>query len=101
MITDETIRWIIGIVVIPGLAWSTVVIYLLRDIKRSSDALLRMHTQPDVNDSGFGTAKVHTVLGQVRDALWANTHYLKWFVKVASKEEPPPPPANLHEPEGL
>lgn len=88
--TEETARWLIGVVVVPGLAWATAVIWLLRDIKKGTDKLLEMHENPD--KYGFGSNHMTDVLEHLNITMGSMVHYLRWIAEQSTGKPPPPPP---------
>ena len=95
-----SMNWLLGIIIPAGIAWSTAVIWLLRDIKRQSDNLILMHKSAD--EHGFGTVDLgkelrdhimeeNLVFANMTKALHDLVHYVRWAAKQQAGQEPPPP----------
>lgn len=84
----ETLKWLAGTLVLPSLTFGVVVIYLLRDIKKSSDQLLHMHHHPD--DYDFGTNELTKIAKDQKTSIRDLVHYIRWQAKEATGKEPPP-----------
>lgn len=84
----ETIQWIAGALMIPGLAWATSVIWLLRDIKMCSDKLMEMLERPERH--GFGTSEMSKVVSDNTKAIRELSHYVKWSAEQTTGAKPPP-----------
>jgi hypothetical protein len=86
--SPETLIWIAGAIVVPGLTWTIAVLWLLRDIKRGTDALVVMHEHPEA--TGFGTVGMDRVISENARATRELSHYIMWATKAQTGSEPPP-----------
>jgi len=85
----ETIKWVAGLLILPLVLFTFVVISLLRDIKKTTDQLLVMHQNSD--KYGFGTGQLGECMAQMSDAFQDQSYYMKWMVTEMTGKKPPPP----------
>jgi len=81
--------WIIKLAFIPIVTSGIAAIWLLRDIKKSSDKLLVMHYNPD--DFDFGTGGIEKDMTALRNATRDVAHYTKWMATNMNNGKAPPP----------
>jgi hypothetical protein len=88
---QTVLAWVglLVVVVVPAIGWALAILRILRDVKRSTDELLRMHQDP--NGAGFGTIALSQMVESNRRQATAVIHYLKWAAKHLTGIEPPPP----------
>ena len=92
-IAFDTLVQILVLCVIP--VWIAQVgnLWILRDIKRTSDKLLRMHEDP--GSTGFGTVAQDGLLTDIRDAIRELIHYSIADYKQRTGKAPMPPDPTL------
>ena len=90
-----TLKWVAGALLIPGLSFAIAVIWILKDIKRTSDAsfaavlkLTKMHYEADKYD--FGTGELVAYASDMKSSIRDLVHYIKWQAKESTGKEPPP-----------
>ncbi len=84
-----TLIWAFKLAIIPTVTFSFAVIWLLRDIKKSTDRLLYMHYNPD--KFGFGNGALGEEMTGLRNATRDVAHYTKWMATNMNNGKPPPP----------
>lgn len=94
---NELSRLLLDWLAVPAMTWAIAVLWLLRDIKRSSDRLLDMHENPE--NTGFGTALQDEHLRALTHVLKDLVHYVKVDIEVRTGQPPRPPPPEV--PNGL
>jgi hypothetical protein len=92
-VEDAVVRWILGIIVVPGLVWATTVVWLLRDIKRGTDQVLHLHEHPET--TGFGTEALGASFLRMEHSMHELVHYVKWGVQQQNEKVPPPPEPSI------
>ena len=88
--TPEIALWAFGLGVVPALTWAVAVIWLLRDIKKTTDTLVviakgsrqELHSHIVTENEGFN---------DMARSLKALVHYVKWTAQEQTGKEPPPP----------
>jgi len=90
-----TLKWVAGVLLLPGLSFAVIVLWLLKDIKRTSDAglaeivkLTKMHYE--ANKYSFGTGELTAYAKDQGGAIKDLVHYIKWQAKEITGKEPPP-----------
>ena len=90
--------WVLGVTLVPMLVWAISVMWLLRDIKRSTDKLINLHTPERADEAGFGTVEMSRTMRSLCHSVKELVHYTRWLAKKRTGEEPPPyvdPPQSL------
>lgn len=88
--TVEILMWVIGVLMVPTLVWAISVMWLLRDIKRSTDVLIDLHTPERADDAGFGTVELARTMHSLCHSVKELVHYTRWLAKKRTGEDPPP-----------
>lgn len=94
--TDEIVRWIIGVSVVPAVAFGVYLVRVSEAMKKDVTKLLDMHEHPE--NTGFGTVGLNGVMVDMKEvvedntrAIRALTHYVRWLAEKTDGKPPPPP----------
>lgn len=96
----EILQWIFGVLIIPLIVWCFWITTKVGSMLRITKETLDMHK--DADRHGFGTRETNRLLTeshaqlkegskQMTAAMREMAHYMKWFCKAQTGEEPPPP----------
>jgi hypothetical protein len=83
----EVFLWVASVLIPFGVGWAVVMLFIMRNIKKTSDELMTMHK--DANGFGFGTIQLAEGLREARETQKDLIHYIKWFVKEMTGKDPP------------
>ncbi len=91
-----SLKWMIGVIMIPGGAALVSILWILRLIKaelglghKAIIELLKMHHEADKH--GFGSETTNLMLLETNRTLKDVVYYMKWGVEKMTGEKPPPP----------
>lgn len=90
-----SLKWLIGVIMIPGGGALISILWILRIIKAEQSAqhkdivsLIGMHGEADKH--GFGTVGTNEMVASIERTQKALIHYIKWGVEKMTGEAPPP-----------
>lgn len=85
----EILLWVMGVTIPAGLAWAVAVMWILRDIRRTTSILLEMHQNP--TQYGLGVGPSEAKLGDIHSEMKTLVHYVRWSAEQSTGTSPPPP----------
>ncbi len=88
MISTDTMMNILVMCVLPVMASQVAILWIVRDIKKTSEKLLEMHQNPE--NTGFGTRLQDTILLEIRDCLRDLIHYTTQEITSRTGKTPRP-----------
>ena len=88
MISTDTLINILVLCVLPIMASQVAMLWIVRDIKKTSERLLEMHLKPE--DTGFGTRNQDAILIEIRDCLRDLIHYTMQEIQNRTGKTPKP-----------
>jgi hypothetical protein len=85
----QVLSWALALLLPIALAWCAAVFWMLKEIKRSSDELIKQHQ--DADNHGFGTVKITKSIDDLEQVMESMLHYVVWAVEQMTGKKPPPP----------